>query len=84
MTTTKEKENLTMTTTPTITVHADGHDLQTAATTQLLDRSGIDSALIADEALSVVHVNAEGVSHQWSGFRPDLLADAIADLKAAA
>lgn len=72
-----------MTTTPTITVHADGHDLQTAATTQLLDRSGIDYALVTDEALSVVHVDAEGITHQWSGFRPDRLADAVADLKAA-
>ena len=82
MTTTKEEN--TMTTTPTITVHADGHDLQTAATTQLLDRSGIDYYLIADEALSVVHVDTEGITHQWSGFRPDRLADAVADLKAAA
>lgn len=83
MTTTTEKENA-MTTTPTITVHADGHDLQTAATTQLLDRSGINYALITGQALSVVHVDTEGITHQWTGFRPDRLADAVADLKAAA
>lgn len=76
---------LIRTTIPTITVRTTT-DVQTAATLRYLDREGVDYATVPAEGVTVgvTHVDADGVEHRWSGFRPDQLKHAVADLTAAA
>lgn len=68
-----------MITTATITVRTTT-DVQTAATSRYLDREGISYTAVPAEALTVNILAADGTEHSWSGFRPDRLKEAVADL----
>lgn len=69
-----------MSTTPTITVRTTT-DVQTVATRRYLDREGIDYTVVPAEALTVSVLAHDGTEHSWSGFRPDRLRQAVADLE---
>lgn len=78
--TTTEKGHTMSTSTITVRAVRAVGDVQTAATRRYLDREGIDFTVLPARTLTVNVLAADGTEHSWSGFRPDRLKEAVADL----
>lgn len=66
---------------PALTVRT-ATDVQTAATTRFLDRAGVDYLAVPTEesSVTVTHVSGDGTVRTWTGFRPDRLKEAVAEV----